>query len=1228
MRHVPAARELVLKIVYCGPGMAGKSTNLEEVRRRLPADRVSELVAVDQHSERSVRFDWRADELGPVHGCALRIDIHTIPGQSYYAATRRQLLVGVDGIVFVADSRREALDENIEAMNELFGNLRQLEIPADLPIVLQFNKQDLPTAVPLEQLAPLMNPRNWPFFGAVASEGRGVAETLDAVLAPVRQRVLEEGLPMPTPVPEANLWLLTCWRCQNMVDSTVGRVGAVVPCSVCRSLMEIVDADHGQTQAPSSSETIAEMIEVARPSTSPGASSTQSRQPPTEPEEAFTVVGYTLVKELDRSPLGTRHRIRETATGQTFRALSLSPPLLANAAYRNDLDAFVRLAAPLRHANLLSVISYHPGDQRVVLVSEDPPTHQPLSRILTRRPVIAPPQALGLVRQIAMVLDEVARRGVVHGWLRPEVILIDEVGGVLVDEMAIPIPPRLLVNESFGESAATEYFLAPEYLHEGARPDVQSDMFLLGALLFRMVTGQGMVTGYNAHEALHRVTANGVRTLRDAQPGISRELDGLHQLLVAVDPRDRFKSWNDVLEALDRFGGGAKRQDLQLTRQIPRPGTSRRPGPTTVVHRRVAPEIVTTTSGRRRVIDEPGNNRSGGAISGRRAARRPSRPSWVLILGVAAALLAAVAGLVAVLANRPSRAPEPVATPSPIPRPVTAAPASPPAPPARPTPVPDNVPVPGPKPIPASTNPGDARVSIVRRELMSQVADLKMAERYRDALVLAASFPEGQDQIEQRQQIEALHQQRRAEIEALLTQGVPTPQIAEALHPARGTWGMPGDEEWVSTVMAKATTRHLAPEAPPVVPQAVVPESPPPLPEVAVPAPAPALPSAVVAPGEAELPPVVVDPAVLAEMQMVQALLVGNLRAAEAIPGSLPPGSPAIGALHRMADLWRGRLSTISRVLAARSATLRIPHPTTGEQWDVISVLADRVVITSPSGSGSELAWNQVIPRVQAKLWSDAAAAPGAGAIDHSAAMVLHLLADDNAAAGLHLKRGRPLMVPELVADLERLLDLNQRRVAATVLNRGLEAVKAGNLKAGNETLNDLRRLDRTLLGGREDIVTSLERMIGARTAPPAIKLGDYVVPKDLRERQAALRSAGWEPTGAAYLEGPAVVIPPGAGISALIPPMSYGFSVGLSGSGFLRIIPARSSTALGQGLNLPVPRDTAFISIRLTREGISVVDAAGRVVDQIRTSPTPTHLILRASAEIRLATVPQPIVP
>ncbi|HEX3134976.1 MAG TPA: protein kinase, partial [Planctomycetota bacterium] len=600
MRINAAANEIVLKIVYYGPGMAGKTTNLTVIHDRVPSHAAGDLVMVDTHSERTLRFDLLAMDAGDVNGHRVHFEFYTVPGQSYYAATRRAVLAGADAVVFVADSRREALDENIEAMNEMLGNLRHHGLPDDLPVMVQYNKQDMPTALKREQLEPLMNVRGWPSLAAVAVDGNGVMETMQQITSQVLDRVRRSGT-MPTSTaalpPPSGSWLISCYRCQAMLEVPDAKVGAVYACGICGSALEVVDPDRGLTRAPAPSALTVASNQGQRsagedsvygmqaiperspthgagalgsggiPSPRPGATPASGSAPVLS--QPYDVAGYDLMSPLDESAQGRRSRVRERSTGRTLRALALSPSLMRQPSYGDNFEAHVRLASQVKHPYILPLVAMTPTRDAVVLFNADPPDYEPLGHVLARRRALAPPHAMGIIRQVALALEEAARHGVVHGWLRPEVVLVSSDGNVFVDEFAVPKNHRFLVRELSGASAATEYYLAPEHLNEDVRSDVRSDIFMLGALMFRMMTGEGLVTGYNAHEALHKVVANGARTLRSIQPGVSRDLDLFCQRLVSAERKDRFQSYREVIETLDKFGGGAKRQTLRLTQSIP-----------------------------------------------------------------------------------------------------------------------------------------------------------------------------------------------------------------------------------------------------------------------------------------------------------------------------------------------------------------------------------------------------------------------------------------------------------------------------------------------------------------------------------------------------------------------------------------------------------------------------------------------------------------------------------
>ncbi|HEX8042973.1 MAG TPA: ADP-ribosylation factor-like protein [Candidatus Deferrimicrobium sp.] len=174
-----ATRELSAKIVYYGPGLSGKTTNIEMVHKMLRADQKGRLISLPTQTDRTLFFDFLPIELGQIKGFKVRFHLYTVPGQVFYNATRRLVLQGVDGVVFVADSQREMINSDVESLKNLMDNLsaygKKLE---DLPFVLQYNKRDLRSAAPVAELNAALNLQHVPAFEAVAPTGKGVAETL------------------------------------------------------------------------------------------------------------------------------------------------------------------------------------------------------------------------------------------------------------------------------------------------------------------------------------------------------------------------------------------------------------------------------------------------------------------------------------------------------------------------------------------------------------------------------------------------------------------------------------------------------------------------------------------------------------------------------------------------------------------------------------------------------------------------------------------------------------------------------------------------------------------------------------------------------------------------------------------------------------------------------------------------------------------------------------------
>jgi signal recognition particle receptor subunit beta len=178
-----SSREINCKIVYYGPGLCGKTTNLQFIHKRMHPDSRGKMISLATETERTLFFDFLPLSLGDVRGFKTRFHLYTVPGQVFYDASRRLILRGVDGVVFCADSQITRVDANEESMENLRVNLREQGYHPDrLPLVIQYNKRDLPNVIPLAELHALLNRRNVPEFEASANNGAGVFDTLKAII--------------------------------------------------------------------------------------------------------------------------------------------------------------------------------------------------------------------------------------------------------------------------------------------------------------------------------------------------------------------------------------------------------------------------------------------------------------------------------------------------------------------------------------------------------------------------------------------------------------------------------------------------------------------------------------------------------------------------------------------------------------------------------------------------------------------------------------------------------------------------------------------------------------------------------------------------------------------------------------------------------------------------------------------------------------------------------------
>ena len=194
-----ALKEVNCKVVYYGPGLSGKTTNLEVVHSKAPTNNVGELTSIATEGDRTLFFDFLPLNLGPVAGMDTKFQIYTVPGQVYYNSTRKLVLQGADGIVFVADSRRGKMDENLESYSNLEENLNEYGMDIhSIPLVIQYNKRDLPDVYTVEELQAKINRLQVPHFEAVAVAGEGVFPTLKKLSQMVLESLNRQQTSMST----------------------------------------------------------------------------------------------------------------------------------------------------------------------------------------------------------------------------------------------------------------------------------------------------------------------------------------------------------------------------------------------------------------------------------------------------------------------------------------------------------------------------------------------------------------------------------------------------------------------------------------------------------------------------------------------------------------------------------------------------------------------------------------------------------------------------------------------------------------------------------------------------------------------------------------------------------------------------------------------------------------------------------------------------------------------
>ncbi len=185
-----SSREINCKLVYYGPGLGGKTTNLQYIFEKTNPQARGKMISLATETERTLFFDFLPLSLGTIRGFRVRFHLYTVPGQVFYDASRKLILKGADGVVFVADSQEERMEANIESIENMIAHLKEHGYDPDkIPLVIQYNKRDLPNASPVEELRKLLNLKNQTEFEAIATKGDGVFDTLKSVAKLVLQEL-------------------------------------------------------------------------------------------------------------------------------------------------------------------------------------------------------------------------------------------------------------------------------------------------------------------------------------------------------------------------------------------------------------------------------------------------------------------------------------------------------------------------------------------------------------------------------------------------------------------------------------------------------------------------------------------------------------------------------------------------------------------------------------------------------------------------------------------------------------------------------------------------------------------------------------------------------------------------------------------------------------------------------------------------------------------------------
>lgn len=592
MVHVNlAARTVTCKLVYFGPGLGGKTTNLQAIHERAPLERRGKLLSIATEGDRTLFFDCMPLDLGTIGGVETRFKIYTVPGQSYYAATRRLVLAGADGVVFVADSSKGRLEENRRSLSELQTFTRDVlgeTLGSELPLVIQWNKRDVADALPRELLERELNRLGVPSVEAIACEGVGVLSTLKllvkAVLGRYRSKVepspaapaipaplrppqppvtIRKALPKTPPSPDS----------QPLVPRGFQRARTVCDAAPSDPIDVLADLKIDDEESDDESRVR---------SLTPSITRTDS------PVIGRVIAGCMIHTKLGEGGMGTVYRARHEALHKEFVVKILKTHRKPTTRRVKRFQREARLAAAIEHPNIISVQDAGITEDGLYYILMQYVDGENLHERVARQGRHSPQDAARIVLAVTRALARLHKGGVIHRDVKADNVVISDDGTVklidfglakdLMDDGALTIP---------GAMIGTPIYMAPE-IGRVANVDGRADLYSLGLTYYYLLTG---VPPFQGCELVDIVRNQAALTPPEAHaPDLPRAHRSVLARLLAWDRCDRYADAEALAADLEALIAGRRPSAAATSASWPqakdraepatvRPSTPRPPNP-------------------------------------------------------------------------------------------------------------------------------------------------------------------------------------------------------------------------------------------------------------------------------------------------------------------------------------------------------------------------------------------------------------------------------------------------------------------------------------------------------------------------------------------------------------------------------------------------------------------------------------------------------------------------